>query len=605
MAERPASPPARPPHPPRKGTRFLVRAASCAVLSILIAFLVGSGLYIFQQSRDRGLPLVSGSGMPDVGGVLSRQSSSAQGFAHQDGPCTSCHKSINEHGKLYLAINGRDVTDNPTLSVRAGDAFELAVHFVGMAGDLQKYPGVGVEIVCPRSSSWSVGPGSGKPVDGWSPNGSGRDFWSPAWNRGGAGNGTSGGRWKPVPSEPGSYYIDYSASSWSVQGVDSAARDDGGPGDADGRANSMGTDALVSVPLDQQPGKYEIIVAATGTDSRGNPAQVSGRISVQVEPAPAHAGSSNKPIYATRHGIGAACGSCHSALHKAPANHQGIGNGQCTLCHTTTISGPAPAGGPAIPHAVDGRSDCLSCHRQGGLRPTPSDHTGRTNASCTMCHQAPTKAQAQQNAAPQIPHSLDGRTDCATCHSSPLIPAVPADHANRPNEMCVLCHPQADTRPSPGAPDVPHSIQNRSDCLTCHGKGFLGPVAVSHAGMAGGNETCQNCHQPQPQVNIPGRAPDTPHLVEGRSNCLACHGPGGLRPEPADHKGRPSAACIGCHPSSIDESGSAPKIPHVIAGRKDCLTCHSSYLVPPVPSDHSGRTNDSCSSCHRQAAAAS
>ena len=46
--------------------------------------------------------------------------------------------------------------------------------------------GIGVEIVVPSSSSWSVGPGTGKGVQGWNPDGSGRTFWSQAWNRGGA-----------------------------------------------------------------------------------------------------------------------------------------------------------------------------------------------------------------------------------------------------------------------------------------------------------------------------------------------------------------------------------------------------------------------------------
>ena len=49
------------------------------------------------------------------------------------------------------------------------------------------------------------------------------------------------------------------------------------------------------------------------------------------------------------------------------------------------------AGAPAIPHMVEGRQDCLSCHAQGeqGARKIPADHTGLPNDRCEACHKAP------------------------------------------------------------------------------------------------------------------------------------------------------------------------------------------------------------------------
>lgn len=45
----------------------------------------------------------------------------------------------------------------------------------------------------------------------------------------------------------------------------------------------------------------------------------------------------------------------------------------------------------------------------------------------------------------------------------------------------------------------------------------------------------------------PVAQPKIPHTLEGRDNCLACHGPGGLKPVPASHAGRNVATCRGCH----------------------------------------------------------
>jgi hypothetical protein len=55
-------------------------------------------------------------------------------------------------------------------------------------------------------------------------------------------------------------------------------------------------------------------------------------------------------------------------------------------------SGPAPAvqgqGAPAIPHDLEGKDDCTSCHQVGvGQHPLPESHRGRDNTTCRGCHQ--------------------------------------------------------------------------------------------------------------------------------------------------------------------------------------------------------------------------
>ncbi len=45
------------------------------------------------------------------------------------------------------------------------------------------------------------------------------------------------------------------------------------------------------------------------------------------------------------------------------------------------------------------------------------------------------------------------------------------------------------------APPVPHSIQERGDCLTCHGQNGVKPYPAWHAERALGDDVCTTCHK--------------------------------------------------------------------------------------------------------------
>lgn len=49
---------------------------------------------------------------------------------------------------------------------------------------------------------------------------------------------------------------------------------------------------------------------------------------------------------------------------------------------------PAPAVALAIPHPLDGRDACLTCHETGvgDAKVMPVDHAGRTDNLCQTCH---------------------------------------------------------------------------------------------------------------------------------------------------------------------------------------------------------------------------
>ncbi len=109
------------------------------------------------------------------------------------------------------------------------------------------------------------------------------------------------------------------------------------------------------------------------------------------------------------------------------------------------VGGPKP-----IPHEVVGRENCLLCHNpEGGMKPAPKDHAGRPDESCQGCHKpagaaAVTPAVAPEKApgsASAISHDLAGRENCLMCHNPDGgVKPAPKDHAGRTIEQCQLCH---------------------------------------------------------------------------------------------------------------------------------------------------------------------
>ncbi len=51
---------------------------------------------------------------------------------------------------------------------------------------------------------------------------------------------------------------------------------------------------------------------------------------------------------------------------------------------------PGPTGPPQVTHSVEGRADCLVCHRTGigGATEIPANHSGRSNDTCLACHKS-------------------------------------------------------------------------------------------------------------------------------------------------------------------------------------------------------------------------
>jgi len=133
-----------------------------------------------------------------------------------------------------------------------------------------------------------------------------------------------------------------------------------------------------------------------------------------------------------------------------------------------------------------------------------------------------------------------GSSACADCHASVTSAWETSAHVAVP---CEDCHGASAAHVESGAalPAAPNL------CATCHGQLPSRPAAFPQVDLSkhgGGSAACSFCHDPHsPALG----APDVPHTIEGRQDCVACHGPEGIRPFPPNHEGRPSQVCLGCH----------------------------------------------------------
>ena len=146
------------------------------------------------------------------------------------------------------------------------------------------------------------------------------------------------------------------------------------------------------------------------------------------------------------------CLLCHgsSSAKPVPADHPWATNDTCRVCHAASVTisqspGSSPNPAPAVGHSTQGLSSCLMCHGSGGIRPSSASHNGIPETFCLLCHQ-PGSTNVPPPApinAVGIPHSTTGLQDCLLCHGSSGIQPYPSDHVGRDNIMCTVCHKPA------------------------------------------------------------------------------------------------------------------------------------------------------------------
>jgi mono/diheme cytochrome c family protein len=175
------------------------------------------------------------------------------------------------------------------------------------------------------------------------------------------------------------------------------------------------------------------------------------------------------------------------------ADHEGAAE-LCRTCHALLRQPVPPAvAPPSIPHDLVGRKDCLMCHKMGIAYASriPENHIGLPAELCQTCHQAaapavppPEETREAGVMPPQVPHSIEEREDCRLCHETGTGGATqfPADHIDRSNEVCLVCHAAASQPPSAALPTAaPTEVASvagdatngatlyANHCAVCHG----------------------------------------------------------------------------------------------------------------------------------------
>jgi cytochrome c-type protein NapB len=150
-----------------------------------------------------------------------------------------------------------------------------------------------------------------------------------------------------------------------------------------------------------------------------------------------------------------------------------------------------------------------------------------TNAPPEFRAAAVTQRQARRafdGAPPVVPHPItqDSSAACLVCHGSGLAvkdrAASKISHAHFGN--CTQCHVPA------GGPQIPTGDTGLREALS--GNSFTGFAAFGPGRRA-----------------WPGAPPMIPHATQMRSDCLSCHGPGGLYGLRTPHVER--LLCTQCH----------------------------------------------------------
>jgi hypothetical protein len=279
------------------------------------------------------------------------------------------------------------------------------------------------------------------------------------------------------------------------------------------------------------------------------------------------------------------------------ADHRFQASDECVVCHGE------------IQFGTDDSSFCANsaCHGRAwplveldAAFPHPIELVGgHAEVWCHDCHEGVRKPEYECANCHQPPMEPHFGTVCEDCHTplgwdqadlGDFQHPVPLEGAHA-SLACTDCHTagQELTYECAACHQPPSETHFGPNCEDCHTpEGFEGatlPPELHPVPLVGAHQraTCDVCHASGQRV---------PEYV-----CSNCHRP------PEDHL---TGACDNCHtPEGWAQSASslvnlAPQIPHDLQGRDDCLLCHDpAGNVKPAPSNHADYLSEQCMLCHK------
>ncbi|MBI2831742.1 MAG: c-type cytochrome, partial [Chloroflexi bacterium] len=323
-------------------------------------------------------------------------------------------------------------------------------------------------------------------------------------------------------------------------------------------------------------------------------------------------------------GSGTGLNGSNGTISSKGGSPEGKLDAECNLCHYTLTSPFISPLAPATSHPIDGLDKCLTCHSPEAPKPFKTDHPWSTNEACNTCHQAAPKLKSLSSvtlSAPSekpITHSTNKMDDCLVCHSPTASSPIKDDHPWSTNETCNACHePAKKLKPIPSPTPVTdkpitHSTEKMDDCLVCHAPSASSPVKNDHPWSA--NENCVSCHQLAPKLKplplaVPPKASEVTHSTSGLTDCLVCHAPSSPMPFKADHPWSTNETCSSCHKQAAVIKSFAPStggfgspVTHSVSGLGSCSACHNQGGTARFPASHAGRPDSFCLLCHQSAA---
>lgn len=207
----------------------------------------------------------------------------------------------------------------------------------------------------------------------------------------------------------------------------------------------------------------------------------------------------------------------------------------------------------------------------GSVRCVSAAEATAISALPTVISQAAANQHALTAAPQPVPHNL-GRDvyyrHCLRCHGAGKMRPSPPDHSEYSVQTCLSCHSSNSTlkdgdsgarHAMGGKPKlIPHSIEEDMyrECVTCHGAGRTRPFRPSHSKYSA--KDCLGCHKPRPapkaksstgEKAVSSEPKPIPHSIEEDAyrECTLCHGPGKLKPFPANHLSYAKETCAACH----------------------------------------------------------